>query len=225
MLARYGGDHWQNNMKWSAVGGTGDGHRMGLEAGGSLVGEGVMHIHAVAGRQDSFFDRMEMFALQLVVDDNGMQMTAGDEHYSTAALKMTTMNGGYGNFIFDANASFATAELEEMAAEGYAVKADTLEELAEKAGLPVENLLLTVRQHNRHIKTGTPDAWTTAPGAMIPVTTAPFYCLKRQSVIMGTIAGLKINNNMEVVRDNGEPVGNLYATGELIFGNPFNNVY
>ena len=63
MLAALGGNHWQNNMKWSAIGGTGDGHRMGLEVGGKLVGEGVMHIHAVAGRQDSFFDRMEMFAL------------------------------------------------------------------------------------------------------------------------------------------------------------------
>ncbi|MBQ6565351.1 MAG: FAD-dependent oxidoreductase [Clostridia bacterium] len=225
MLAQYGGGHWQNNMKWSAIGGTGDGQRMGLEAGGQLVGEGVMHIHAVAGRQDSFFDYMPMFALQLVVDDNGMQMTACDEHYSTAALKMTTMNGGYGNFLFDANAAFATALLEQMVTEGYAVKADSLEKLAEKAGLPVDNLLMTVQQHNRHIATGTPDAWTSDPASMIPFNQAPYYCLRRQSVIMGTVAGLKINENMEVVKENGEPIGNLYATGELIFGNLFNNVY
>ena len=68
-------------------------------------------------------------------------------------------------------------------------------------------------------------AWNTAPETMIPITSAPCYCLRRQSVIMGTIAGLKINSNMEVVKENGDPVGNLYATGELIFGNLFNDVY
>ena len=42
---------------------------------------------------------------------------------------------------------------------------------------------------------------------------------------MGTITGLEVNTDMQVIREDGTTIENLYATGELMFGNVFNEVY
>ena len=42
---------------------------------------------------------------------------------------------------------------------------------------------------------------------------------------MGTIAGLAIDTNMQVVKEDGFGIENLYAIGEQMFGNVFNTWY
>ena len=39
----------------------------------------------------------------------------------------------------------------------YVVSADSLEELAEKIGVPAENLVATVENYNAHVESGEPD--------------------------------------------------------------------
>ena len=54
---------------------------------------------------------------------------------------------------------------------------------------------------------------------------APFYCIIKRPLFIGSIPGLKVNENCEILGSNDQPIGNLYGAGELIFGNAFSNAY
>ena len=48
---------------------------------------------------------------------------------------------------------------------------------------------------------------------MKPVRTPPFYAIKGHPTHVGSLGGIKINHNMEVVDQNDEPIVGLYAAG------------
>ena len=225
LMAQYANGHDYNNMTWSGIGGTGDGHKMGVAAGGTLVGTGTLNINGVDGRQDSFFDMMTLFTYPIVVDKNGNQICAMDEHYTTISKKITETEEGKAYVIYDANVTGSMAELEALVADGDAWKADTLEELAQMMGINAENLIATIDNHNKHYDEQTDDEWTTPAAALIPIKEGPFYGYRKSSFVMGTITGLEVNTDMQVIREDGTAIENLYATGELMFGNIFNEVY
>lgn len=225
MMAQYADGHDKNNMQWTAIGATGDGHIMGLAAGGRLVGQGTLNIHSIDGRMDSFFDMMPLWNMQLVVDQNGQQLIALDEHYSTIADKITQTEDGKGYVIADSSFDYQLPVLEELVADGDAYKADTIEELAVLLGVNPEKLAATVATHNAHFDNQTDDELSTPAAALSPITKAPYYGYVRRSVVMGTITALDVNTDMQVLREDGTAIENLYAAGELIFGNIFNNVY
>ena len=43
----------------------------------------------------------------------------------------------------------------------------------------------------------------------------PFYAVKRMPAVLSTVSGLKINEKLEVVKPDGEPLGGLYASGNV----------
>lgn len=94
----------------------------------------------------------------------------------------------------------------------YVFKADTLEELAEKAGIRVDAFLNTVEQYNRYCDTY--DAqFGKRQDYMKPVRKGPFYAGKFFPGAYGTLGGIKINHRTEVLTPNFEPIPGLYAAG------------
>ena len=57
---------------------------------------------------------------------------------------------------------------------------------------------------------------------MVPIITGPFYGMVHRA---GTIAGLAVDEEMRVIREDQTVIENLYAVGELIYGNWFNGNY
>ncbi|MBR2529214.1 MAG: FAD-dependent oxidoreductase [Blautia sp.] len=110
------------------------------------------------------------------------------------------------------NESFAgMAEL--ALAKNLAVKADTLDELAEAAGIDADNLIVTVESYNGHAEAGDEDEYGRT--GLTAVTTAPYYAVQIKPAILGTMGGLLINEDSAVVNEEGEAIPNLYAAGEV----------
>lgn len=104
---------------------------------------------------------------------------------------------------------------------GRAVKADTLEELAEKMNVPADTLIAAVTEFNRHAEggdlAGTPDEF----GRTLyktPIDTAPFYAAARIPTVHHTMGGVRINVNAQVLDENGNVIPGLYAAGEVTGG-------
>lgn len=92
------------------------------------------------------------------------------------------------------------------------IVADTLEELAEKAGINVENLLETIDDYNDYCDSFDEEFFKDRK-FMRPIVKAPFYCAKICPSGYGTVGGIRINENCEVCDKEFEPIPGLYAAG------------
>jgi succinate dehydrogenase/fumarate reductase flavoprotein subunit len=110
------------------------------------------------------------------------------------------------------------------------VKADTLQELAGKLGIPEDALVESVDRFNRYAREDRdPDFhrgestynkyWGSrrnrdfSPGPVLgPVETPPFYGVELELGSVGTLGGLVFNPNAQVMNSQGEVVPGLYAT-------------
>jgi len=118
--------------------------------------------------------------------------------------------------------------------EGLGVVADTLEELAVKAGIDRQGLVETVARFNENAEKGEdPDfgrgkqpwgAWMTGdknqkPNANLgPIVKGPFYAVRmsRMGATGIPAAGLKIDRNAQVVGWDEQPIPGLYAAGNSV---------
>ena len=113
-------------------------------------------------------------------------------------------------FVFDANTIGEGAE--DFVQQGSAVKADTLEELANLMGVPTETFLKTVERYNQLAGTDDPDFAKPAK-FMLGVKEGPFYAAKTWPVRTSTIGGLVIDKDARVLDENDQPIPGLYAGG------------
>lgn len=97
--------------------------------------------------------------------------------------------------------------------EGITIKADTLEELAGRIDVPVDNLLATVARYNELCAKGHDDDCLKEPIWLQPIDTPPFYAAGIGAAITGTRGGVKINAHMQVLNKKGRVIPGLYAVG------------
>ncbi len=90
--------------------------------------------------------------------------------------------------------------------------ADTIEELAEKAGINVENLVDTVEDYNDYCNS-VDEEFFKDKKYLRKLTKAPFYCAKIRPGGYGTVGGVRINENCEAITDEFEAVPGLYCAG------------
>lgn len=93
-------------------------------------------------------------------------------------------------------------------------KAGTLAELAALCGLPAEALSDSVADYNR----GQKDASDRFGRAHMPraIAEGPYYAIRQQGGALSTTGGLAVDAQLRVVNQAGQPIGNLYAAGEVI---------
>jgi tricarballylate dehydrogenase len=112
-----------------------------------------------------------------------------------------------------------------------AIKANTLEELAVKMKLDPAKVRETIDGFNRSVKPGqvfdnlkldgnatdglTPNKTNWARAVDKP----PFYGYPLRPGITFTYLSVKVNDKAQVLMDNGQPAGNLFASGEIMSGN------
>ena len=113
-------------------------------------------------------------------------------------------------------------------AEGYVVRAGTLDGLAAELGVPAAAISATVERHNRFARTGVDedfgkgsDAYQRnlgdaahVPNPCIgPLAKPPFYAVKIYPGDIGASCGLVTNERAQVLRKDGSTVEGLYACG------------
>ncbi len=121
----------------------------------------------------------------------------------------------------DANANMLSDTLDRFKRLGYdVVQADTIEEAVKKAGLPVKQVMATVKEFNDAIKAGkgpelNPPYLFEDPH---PLETGPFYLVPAAGGIANTFGGPKIDDHARVVNFENKPIPGLYAAGAAAGG-------
>ena len=102
-----------------------------------------------------------------------------------------------------------------------AVKADTIEEIADQTGLPVENVTFSIDRYNELCAGGVDLDYGKGSEFLVPIATAPYYAI---SIALGsfasffTLGGLKINTSAQVLGHDGKTIPGLYAAGRSSCG-------
>ncbi len=219
-------------VNYTAPGATGDGHRMGQAVGGQLVGSGSLGFVSSPSFSNGTAVRLPRFYM---VNLNGDHVCAIDEHYTTVFSIILTEENGHVYDIYPANigeymnaqtgAADAYETMEQLAAEGILFRGETLEELAEVIGMNTENFVQNIAKHNELCAAGETDGLGTVIENMFPIEKGPYFAYAHSAGNIGTITGLEIDTQMRVLNADKQPIENLYAAGELIFGNWFEGGY
>lgn len=113
-----------------------------------------------------------------------------------------------------AKAGTLLPHIEEQVEKGLMFKADTLEELAEKLGIPADALKATVDRYNELCDKGVDEDFGKEPYRMHRVDTAPFYGGFFGGSLLTTCDGLRINRKCQVYDKNHQIIEGLYAVGD-----------
>lgn len=99
------------------------------------------------------------------------------------------------------------------------IKADTLEELAEKMGVDKETFINQMETYNNDATEGVDAEYEKDAEKMIAIENGPYYAIKGYSHTFATCGGLDIDEDFRVLMSDGETiVDGLYAVGEEASG-------
>lgn len=191
------------NMQYGALVGT-NGRRFMMDHGGGVSG--------VAATTDA--------DLRLTVNVRHGHMNLGGE-WPHAIVPQHSW------FVCDADglAAGAFGSSTDPVADGLALSADTLEELAALMDVPADELVKTAETWNGYCETGEDLSFYRPKSYMhdAALKTAPFFAAKCEPSFLNTDGGPVRNAKAQVLDTEGEPIPGLYAAGE--FGSIWCNMY
>ena len=222
---------------------TGDGIRMAFEAGAAEEGLGVLElVRGPVGAEIPMGSNLEMPAVQpdlwvnvkgerycneaVGFDDayvgNANARQPGDCTYTifdTSIKQQLIEDGIVKAMAMEFPPGSKTTELErelEAALNNKSkevFEADSIAELAEKAGIDPAVLEATVAEYNGYCEKGHDDLFAKDPQYLRPIKGPKFYAIRVRTVFLGTLGGIKINHNTEVVDKKDNAIPGLYAAG------------
>ncbi|MGF1716033.1 flavocytochrome c [Photobacterium chitinilyticum] len=201
----------------------GDGIEIGEKAGADVVGMEYIQLMPIGDPKSGALLTGLIVPPENFVFVNKQGKRFVDECESRDVLSNSFFdNGGVIYMIADeeirktaANTTYETIERE--IEEGIIIKADSIEELAEKIDVSPAELSETIRRYNSYVDEGRdPEFHKGALG--LKVEKAPFYATPRKPSVHHTMGGLKIDTKACVLDKNGLPILGLYAAGEITGG-------
>ena len=105
------------------------------------------------------------------------------------------------------------AELERGVKENKVIRADSINELAEKLGIGVKRLQATIDEYNACCAGNRDFLFAKDYRFLNPVQEGPFYALKLAIIVGITEGGIKINHKAEVIDNDYNVIPGLYAGG------------
>lgn len=215
---------------------TGDGYRWLEELGAAFTNMDFCTAYAggIRTNPDNFFD-FNYFDVTngcLWVDVNGNRManeTGADSKVKSDSWSYADQNLVYTVFskemlnpeagVFSGGAWGSVPEdfdtfMAQLIEQGLAFQADTIEELAEKAGLPVDAFTATITAYNEGCATGNDPFGRTEQ--LVPMENGPFYAVQTMPYVMITSGGPMMNVDCQVVRTDGSIIEGAYIAGEIV---------
>lgn len=172
-----------------------------------VVGSEIMITEAVRGNGAIMVNREgKRFASEMLPRDA----------MSAAVLKQT---GKSAFLVFDQGIRESLKAIESYDAQGLLTSGNTIEELAEKLGIPPQTFAQTIKTYNQYQKNGNDDDFG-RKGSEMPRTLekAPYYAVEVAPAIHHTMGGLKINTKAQVLNNSNEVIPGLFAAGEVTGG-------
>ncbi|HHN8405081.1 TPA: flavocytochrome c [Morganella morganii] len=202
---------------------VGDGIAIGEKVGAELVGMGFIQLMPIGDPKSG-----ALLTGLIVPPENFVFVNKQGKRFINECESRDVLaeaffdNGGVIYMIADekirqtaANTSDETIEREIR--EGTIIQADTLEQLAEKIGVPITELTSTINQYNIYVEQGhDPEFHKSALG--LKVEQGPFYATPRQPSVHHTMGGVKIDTKARVISKEGKIIPGLYAAGEVTGG-------
>ena len=198
---------------------TGDGIKLGLEAGADLFGMGFIQLMPVSDPEtgELFTGLQTPPANFIMVNQKGKRFVNEFAERDTLA-KAAIANGSLFYLIADdkiKETAYNTSQesIDAQVEAGTLYKADTLEDLAKQIGMEPAVLVKTIQDYNSYVEQGEdPEFHKNVLGLKCEV--APFYATPRKPAIHHTMGGLVIDKNAHVLNQNGEVIKGLYSAGE-----------
>lgn len=238
--------YWNSYDKNDNPSNTGDGHKMGLWAGAKLQDQPpaplAHHMGSVFGCSD--FLMLDSRGLRFVNEDiPGLQIheqletlpdkTAWqfvDSNWRQQIPHVYLSHGTVSYVIedekFDSGEVFAglnttdnivSPRLIEAAREsGRLLRANTLEDLIERTGLPQETALASIERYNALCRNKNDQDFGKDPTRMFPVEKGPFYAAKfTPANLLAVLFGLQCDEETRVYDTAGKVIPGLYAAGNV----------
>ena len=95
---------------------------------------------------------------------------------------------------------------------------DSWDEIAGWIGAAPEVLKDTIAQYNFFCNQGYDESFAKERRYLLPLYSAPYYAIRGLSVLLDTIGGIRINERMEVLDNQNDPIPGLYAAGVITSG-------
>ncbi|TCQ03245.1 flavocytochrome c [Serpentinicella alkaliphila] len=225
----------QYNKSWPSLanvkttnhpGATGDGLRMGEAVGANLIGlENLQLLPLGDPKTGSLSGNIEQgVENRIFVNKSGNRFVDEGARRDVMTKALLQQEDSFLWIVLD-SINYPTPEtrnnfnetIEELIAQGRAFKGDTLEELAGKINVDPKNLVKSVEEFNKAVKSGGPDEF----GRTLfdaPIEKGPFYAAPRVPTIHHTMGGIEINKYAQVLNKSGEVIPGLYAAGEVTGG-------
>ena len=162
----------------------------------------------------------------LMIDKDGNRFMNEAANYSTQVIKMVDLaNGPYWSFqdnLSEQVAAIADAGL----STGTVIKGDTIEELAQQAGMDAATLQATVDRYNELAAAGEDTDFGKDPARLAPISSeGPYYLVEMIPSACDTLGGVKTNYDQQVLREDGSVIEGLYAVGSMSNRQYYNQMY
>jgi fumarate reductase flavoprotein subunit len=116
-------------------------------------------------------------------------------------------------------ATWTDGAIDDHIARGEMVRAESIVELAQRIGVPPENLAGTIERYNGHVARGFDADYLKDLKDVKPISSPPFYAVPmRISVLALTAVGPRIDHDACVLHETSRAIPGLYAAGECAGG-------
>ena len=210
---------------FAGSGNTGDGLEMALKLDADVVSRGGgIGFRTVEGEMAYTTEIcLLMWMPWLSVNKDGKRFVNEAIDYPLFYEQLVKQKDGVSYLIFDKNTY--TPALDKAVEKGSAFAAETLDELASKAGIDAAGLKDTVAKYNEMIASGKDTEFGKDLTGHKAVDAPKYYALKVVPAILGTMTGVKTNLDTEVLTKAGTAISGLYAAGEVANGDFYDTVY
>ena len=221
-------------------GNNGDGHRMGMWAGGSFEDAPfptIMHPQAFHFSNYCFLF-VKPDGSRFMNEDNYVQgktvvMLRERQTYAWSIIdsewrEKVPATLPYGGGLFwgqdcEIGQPEFDLETEQQSFErglqrGLIVSADTPEELAKKMCVPVDAFCAAFERYNEMAARGCDEDFGKRKELLIPIDKPPYHAMKFGPALLAVAGGLRVDTGMRVLDENAAPVDGLYAIGNAAGG-------
>ncbi|MBP3657208.1 MAG: flavocytochrome c [Clostridia bacterium] len=197
---------------------TGDGIDMAVAIGAATVDMEQIQIHpSVYTETAALITEGIRGDGAILVNQGGKRFVNELETRNVVSAAELAQEGGYAWTIVDQKMMDASATYAGYYTKGFALKGETIAELAAAMGTDAAVLEETLNTWNAALAAQN-DAEFGRLSFANALDTAPFYAIKVAPGIHHTMGGLKINTAAEVLTEAGEAIPGLFAAGEITGG-------
>ena len=202
----------------NSTGITGDGIDMAVAIGAATVDMEQIQIHpSVYTATSALITEGIRGDGAILVNQGGKRFVNELETRDVVSAAELAQEGGYAWTVVDQKMMDASSTYNGYYTKGFAVKGETVEELAAAMGTDVAVLTETLNTWNAAVAAQKDEEFGRMSFAN-PLDTAPYYAVMVAPGIHHTMGGVKINTAAEVLTEAGEAIPGLYAAGEITGG-------